>query len=169
MKSPTTTSESKGPFHHGAEGVPDPERLVEGFVKDLSTVALVKQISAEVGELAQKEMKLAKAELKADLKTEAMMVGGLGLAALAGLTTVNLLLVTVILALAETMPGWAAGLVVSGFTLAVAGVVALVAWGRRVPSFLSNTRGTLKEEIAWAKERLMRTRNQKHDGGTRVA
>lgn len=169
MKAPTTASEGKGLYHPGVEGESDPEKLVEGFVRDLSTVALVKQISAEVGELAQKEMQLAKAELKADLKSEAMMVGGLGLAALALLTTINLLLVTLILALAETMPGWAAGLVVSGFTLAVTGVVGLVAWGRRVPSFLANTRGTLREEIAWARERLMRGRNQKHDGGARVA
>jgi hypothetical protein len=168
MKSSTPASENKGPFHPGAE-LPDPTRLVEGFVRDLSTVALVKQISAEVGELAQKEMKLAKAELKADLKSEAIMVGGLGLAALALLTTINLLLVTVILALAETMPGWAAGLVVSGFMLAVTGVVGLMAWGRRVPSFLANTRGTLREEIAWARERLFRARSRKHDGGARVA
>jgi hypothetical protein len=169
MKSATATSAGKGFFHTSAESVPDPTELAEGFAKDLSTVALVRQISAEVGELAQKEMELAKAELKSDLKSEAMMVGGLGLAALAFLTTINLLLVTVILALAETMPGWAAGLVVSGFTLAVTGVVGLVAWSRRVPSFLASTRGTLREEIAWAKERLMRTSNRKHDGGTKVA
>jgi hypothetical protein len=168
MKSSTPASENRGPFHPDAE-LPDPRKLVEGFVKDLSTVALVKQISAEVGELAQKEMKLAKAELKADLKSEAIRVGGLGLAALALLTTINLLLVTVILALAETMPGWAAGLVVSGFMLAVTGVIGLVAWGRRVPSFLINTRGTLREEIAWARERFSRTHSKKHDGGARVA
>lgn len=166
MKSSSTVSGGKGPFHPYAE-VPDPSKLVEGFVRDMSTAALVKEISSEVGELAQKEMKLAKAELKSDIKSEAMMVGGLGLAALALLTTINLLLVTVILALAETMPGWAAGLVVSGFTLAVAGVIGLLAWGRRVPSFLANTRSTLREEIAWARTRLMRTRRGKHDGEAR--
>jgi hypothetical protein len=169
MKAPTTASGGKGPVVPHSEGLVDPERLAEGFAKDLSTVALVKRISSEVGDLARSEMRLAKAELKADLKSEAMRIGGLGLAALALLTTINLLLVTAILALAEAMPGWAAGLVVSGFTLAVAGGVGLTAWGRRMPSFLSVTRGTLREEIAWAKERLMRGRSRKNDGGTKVS
>ena len=123
--------------------------------RDLSTVELVKEITAEVGHLAQKHIELAKTELKADLKAEATTGAGLGLAALMVLTTVNLLLVTIVLALARTMPGWAAGLLVSGFTLVLAGIVALVAWNRRVRAPLERTRRTLKEDVQFTKERLV--------------
>jgi len=132
----------------------DPVALAEGLARDLSTVALIKEITAEVGQLAQQEVGLAKAELKANLKAEAKAAGGLGLAVLAALTTVDMLLVTVILALARTMPGWAAGLVVSGFTLAATGILGLLGWNMRARSVLARTRGILREEIGWAKQRL---------------
>lgn len=123
--------------------------------RDLSTVELVKEITAEVGRLAQKQIELARTELKADLKAEATTVGGLGLAALAGLATVNLLLVTLVLALAQSMPGWAAGLLVSALTLVFAGIVALVAWNKRVRKPLQRTRRTVKEDVQFTKERLV--------------
>lgn len=128
---------------------PDPSHA-----QDLSTVELVKQITNEVAHLAQKQIELAKTELKADLKAEAVVVGGLGLAALGTLTTVNLLLVTGILALAKRMPGWQAGLLVTGGTLIVTGVVAWVAWSKRVRSPLARTQRTLREDAEWTKGRL---------------
>ena len=123
--------------------------------RDLSTVELVKEITAEVGRLAQKHIELAKTELKADLKAEATTTAGLGLAALMLLATVNLLLVTLVLALARTMPGWAAGLLVSGLTLVLAGIVALVAWNKRVRTPLERTRRIVKEDVQFTKERLV--------------
>jgi hypothetical protein len=124
-------------------------------VQDLSTVELVKHITSEVGHLAQKQIELAKAELKADLKSEALMVGGLSLAVLTGLCTVNLLLVTVVLALATVLPGWQAGLVVSGVTLLTTAVVAAIAWSKRVRSPMARTKRTLQEDVQWTRERLV--------------
>lgn len=121
----------------------------------LSTVELVKQITTEVGHLAQKQVALAKAELKADLKTEAIMIGGLSLAALGGVCTINLLLVTIVFALATVMSGWLAALIVAGATLLCAAVVAAVAWSRRVRSPLARTKRTLQEDVQWTKERLV--------------
>ena len=123
--------------------------------RDLSTVELVKEITAEVGLLAQKQIELAKTELKADLKAEAKTVGGLGVAVLAGLATVNLLLVTLVLALAQTMRPWLAGLLVSALTLAVAGIVAVISWNKRVKSPLERTRRTVKEDVQFTKERMV--------------
>ncbi|MEP6651755.1 MAG: phage holin family protein [Myxococcales bacterium] len=123
--------------------------------RDLSTVELVKEITAEVGLLAQKQIELAKAELKADLRAEAATVGGLGVAALAALATVNLLLVTLVLALAQTMRPWLAGLLVSALTLVVAGIVALISWNKRVRSPLERTRRTVKEDVQFTKERMV--------------
>ncbi|MGD0838164.1 MAG: phage holin family protein [Polyangia bacterium] len=121
---------------------------------ELSTVELVRQITSEVGHLVQKQLELAKAELRANLKSEAIMVGGLSLAALAGLCTINLLLVTVALALTTVLPGWAAGLLVSGATLLITAVVATLAWSSRVRSPMSRTRRTLQEDVRWTRERL---------------
>jgi hypothetical protein len=121
---------------------------------DLSTVELVKEITAEVGHLVQKQIALAKAELKADLKAEATMVGGFGIAALGAVATLNLLLVTAVLALAQIMTGWKAGLLVSGVVLFAAVVVAGIAWSRRVRSPLARTQRTLREDVEWTKERL---------------
>lgn len=124
-------------------------------VQDLSTVELVRHITGEVGHLAQKQIELAKAELKADLKSEAIMVGGLSLAALTGLCTVNLLLVTVVLALATVLPGWQAGLIVSGVTLLTTAVVAAIAWNKRVRSPMARTKRSLQEDVQWTRERLV--------------
>lgn len=125
-------------------------------VQDLSTIALVKEISGEVGHLVTSQLELAKTELRADLRAEATTVRGLGIAALAALTTVSLLLVTAALALAQAqvMRPWAAGLLVSGVTLAVGGVVALMAWSKRVRSPLKRTRRTIRKDVQWTKERL---------------
>lgn len=123
--------------------------------RDLSTMELVKEITAEVGLLAQKQIELAKTELKADLKAEAATVGGLGVAALAALAAVNLLLVTLVLALAQTMRPWLAGLLVSALMLVVAGIVALVSWNKRVRSPLERTRRTVKEDVQFTKERMV--------------
>jgi len=131
--------------------VPAPEQRP---TRDLSTLELVKEITAEVGHLVQKQIALAKTELKADLKAEATMVGGFAIAALGAAATLNLLLVTAVLALAQVMSGWKAGLLVSGVVLLIAGVVAGIAWKRRVRSPLARTQRTLREDVEWTKERL---------------
>lgn len=144
---PATSQPVAPRTEHGANGVAN--------VEELSTVELVRHITTEVGHLAQKQIELAKAELKADLKTEAIMVGGLSLAAVTGLCTINLLLVTVVFALGTVMPGWGAGLIVSGATLLTTGVVAAVAWSRRVRSPMARTKRTLQEDVQWTKQRLI--------------
>jgi hypothetical protein len=120
----------------------------------LSTAELVKEITAEVGQLVRRQIDLAKAELKADLRSEAVMAGGLGIGAILGLTTLNMLFVTVALALAQVMPGWLAGLIVSAFLLGLAVIAALIGWSKRVRRPLARTRDSLKEDVRWTKERL---------------
>jgi apolipoprotein N-acyltransferase len=104
--------------------------------------------------LARKELELAKTELRVDLRSEARVAGGLGIAALAGLITINLLLVTSALALSLVMPAWAAGLIVSGVMLVLAVLFALVSWRRRLREPLAHTRRTLKDGVKWTKERF---------------
>jgi hypothetical protein len=70
------------------------ERDASPTAEALSTVDLVKEIAGQVAHLATKQIELAKVELKADLKSEAATVGGLGIAAVCSIATVNLLLMT---------------------------------------------------------------------------
>ncbi len=123
--------------------------------RDLSTVELVREITAEVTLLARKEIELARTELKANLKAEVMVVGGLSIAALAALCTINLLLVTAVLGLAMVLPGWGAGLIVSGITLVTTGIIAGLSWHKRVRKPLERTQRTLKDDVQWTKQRLV--------------
>jgi hypothetical protein len=130
------------------------ESLERRSLDRLGTSALVRRLVTQVELLAKKEFELAKAEVRADLRKEATAAGGLGIAAVVGIITVALLLVTVILALSLVLPAWAAGLIVSGATLVVAIVLALVSWTRRVRDPLARTRQSMKENIKWTRERL---------------
>jgi hypothetical protein len=122
--------------------------------QQLGTGALVRKIVSQAELLAKKELELAKTELRADLRSQAHVAEGLGIAAVAALVTVNLLLVTAALALSLVMPGWAAGLVVSGVMLTVTLLFATVSWHRRLREPMAHTRRTLKDGVRWTRERF---------------
>jgi uncharacterized membrane protein YqjE len=117
------------------------------------TRVLVRELASEVGALARKELELARAELKNDLRTEARTAARLGIAAGCAFLGVNLLLVTAIFALALVMPGWLAALLVTVVVLAVGAIAGGVGWMRRVRQPLARTRRTLKEDVRWIRER----------------
>jgi uncharacterized membrane protein YqjE len=104
--------------------------------------------------LARKEIELAKVEIKADLTSEVAMATTLGIAVVAALLGFNLLLVSLVLALAPYIAAWLGALVLGGMLLLVGLVVGYVGWQRRVSHPLAVTRKTLKEDVQWAKERL---------------
>jgi hypothetical protein len=122
--------------------------------QQLGTGALLKEIGSHLELLAKKQFELATTELRADLQSEVRAAGGIGIAALTGLAAINLLLVTGVLGLSQVMPGWQAGLLVSGATLLVAAVLGLVSWRRRLRDPMSRTRRTLKDDAKWSRERL---------------
>ena len=75
----------------------------------LGTGALMRKIVSQAELLAKKEIELAKTELRTDLRLEARVAEGLGVAAVAALVTVNLLLFTAALALSlrhAWLGGW---------------------------------------------------------------
>ena len=120
----------------------------------LSTLQLVKEIALQSGLLVKKQVELAKTELRADVRTEAKVAGGLGVAAICGIIAITLLLVTAAFALALVMPAWGAGLIVTGFVAAVAAVVAGVSWKRRVRQPMEASRHELKRGLHFTKERF---------------
>jgi hypothetical protein len=105
-------------------------------------------------ELVSKQLELATTELRADLKRETGVLAGLGVAGLAVLATLNLLLVTAVLAQAQWMAGWMAGLLLSACTLFAAATIGLVSWRRHVSAPLERTRRTVKDDVQWSKEKL---------------
>jgi putative superfamily III holin-X len=128
--------------------------LAARTTNELSAADTVRAIAAETEQLVRKQIELATTELKANFKAEAKAVESLGIAAVAGLVGLNLLLFTGALALATVMPAWAAGLLVTAVVLAVAGVFGLVGWRRRVTRPLALTREELKQNARFTKERM---------------
>lgn len=125
-----------------------------GHASDLPTRDLLRGIVTDAGELIRAEISLAKAELRANLHSSVTMAKGMAAAAVLALIGVTLLFVTVIFALANVLPGWAAALIVSGVVLAAAGIAFGVAWAKRIKHPLGHTRDQIKEDVRWAKERL---------------
>jgi len=121
-----------------------------------STRDLVTQLTQKTSLLARKEIELAKAELKDDVRTEIKMASGLGVAGVCALFTVQLLLVAVVFALFEggVLPGWAASLVVAAVVLAIGTAAGLWGWAKRVRQPLDTTRRSLQENVRFAKERI---------------
>ncbi len=121
-----------------------------------STKDLVTQLAQKASLLARKEIELAKAELKEDVRTEIRMASGLGVAGVCALFTVQLLLVAIVFALFEggVLPGWAASLVVAAVVLAVGTAAGLWGWAKRVRQPLDTTRRSIQDNVRFAKERI---------------
>jgi uncharacterized membrane protein YqjE len=120
------------------------------------TKDLVMQLAQKASLLAKKEIELAKAELKEDVRSEIKMASGLGVAGVCALVTLELLLTAIVFALfeAEVMPGWAAALVVAAVVLAVGTAAGLWGWAKRVRKPLDTTRRSIEENVRFAKERI---------------
>lgn len=123
-------------------------------VTHLSTLQLVKEIALNASLLVKKQVELARTELRADVRTEAKVAGGLTLAAVCAIITVTLLLMTAAFALALVMPAWGAGLIVSGVMAAAVAVLAGLSWRRRVRKPLATSRTALSRDIRFTKERF---------------
>lgn len=125
-------------------------------LRALSTRDLVTELAKKASALARKEVELAKAEIRTDLRAEVKMASGLGVAGVCALVTLQLLLTAVVLALMEggVMPGWAAALVVGAVVLAIGTAAGLWGWAKRVRKPLDTTRRSLEENVRWAKEQV---------------
>lgn len=121
---------------------------------DVPTGELLEQLVAKASKLARKEVELAKAELKRDIRAEAAMAKGLGIAGVCALVTLNLLCVALALFLGNWMPEWGGALVVAAGVMLIGTIAGFVGWKRRVTKPLEQTRRTLGEDVQWAKERI---------------
>ncbi|HON10625.1 MAG TPA: phage holin family protein [Chitinispirillaceae bacterium] len=136
------------------QGKSDQSNNREGRVSNLSLPQVIKEIWAQFSRLMRKEIELAKTELRADIRSEVAMLSGLGIAAVLVLLTISMLLVTLILALSEILPGWAAGLIVSGVLLLLSAIVAIISWRKLVKVPLKRTREVLEGDIKFTRGRF---------------
>lgn len=133
---------------------PDDGHTLALSAEDLSMRKLVGEITSKAYLLARKEVDLAKAELREDLRSQLTMMKAMAAAAVAGIAGLSVLLVAAVLGLALVMPGWLAALLVGGAVLALAAGLGFYGWSRRLRNPLDATRRTLREDLQWAKERL---------------
>lgn len=119
---------------------------------DLPTGHLLREITAKAGLLAQKEIELARTELKEHVDSQLAMAKSLAVAAVFGLASFQLLLVAGVFALTRFFEGWLAALLVAGVCLAIAAITGAIGWRKRLTQALPRTRRTLKADLEWAKE-----------------
>jgi hypothetical protein len=131
-----------------------PEHLESAPLEPLSTAELVGEIGSKAMLLVGKEIELARQEMKEDVRSEIAMVKGFAVAAVAALSTVNLLLVAAVFGLVDFVPGWLAALCLAGVTLLVAVIAGAIAWRKRVVAPMDLTRKSVKEDVQWAKEQI---------------
>jgi hypothetical protein len=123
-------------------------------VESMSSRAIVARAMEDAVQLARKEVELARAEMRENLRTELATAKRLGIGLVCALCTINLLLVAGALALGLVIAEWGAALIVAGAVLMVGAIFAWIGWSRRVTSPMESTRRSLKEDALWAKERL---------------
>jgi uncharacterized membrane protein YqjE len=95
-----------------------------------STADLIRRATEQLSTLVRDELALARAEMTEKLAHAgkgAGLFGGAGLVSLYGVFGV---LTAAVLGLSRVMPGWAAALVVGGFLLVLAGIMALAGRGQ---------------------------------------
>jgi hypothetical protein len=147
-KPPTPAAARKS----GAAETEWPRRPGRG-IAGLSTPRLVSSLTSELKGLIEKEVELAKAEIRVDLKAELKSVKWLGIAVALALCFLNMLFVALALLLAKWMALPVAVLVVAGALLAVTAFAALRGKAAFVKP-LETTRKTLDEGWTWAKNRI---------------
>ena len=119
---------------------------------------LVRSVTDGIRSLFRKEAELAKLEMVDAISARAKGAGMFAAAAVCGVFALAFLAAAGAAALAIVLPTWAAIAIVGGVFLAAGGVTLLVARGRmRSPSIApEQTRRTLQEDVAWAKQQIKR-------------
>lgn len=124
--------------------------------RDAGTGELVRQAAQQMSELMRAELRLAAAELKDKARHAGTGAGMLGGAALVALYGVAVLLAAAVAAIAVALPVWAAALIIGGFLMLVAGVLAIMgrAQARRAtPPKPEQAMGEARQTVAELKER----------------
>jgi uncharacterized membrane protein YqjE len=139
-----------------AAGATPPGAARAEGLRQMQTRELVAETGRKVSLLVKKEIELAKAELRAQVRSEIKMASGLGVAGICALIGLEMLLVALAFGLMEAgvLPGWGAALLIAGVVFAIGAAAGLWGWAKRVKKPLETTQRSLKEDVRWARERL---------------
>ena len=121
-------------------------------IRALPTRALVREISDKAALLARKEVQLATAEVKADLRSELGMAKGLAIGGLATLLGLNVLLLAAAVGLASLIPAWIAAMLMAAVLIGAGGALGYRCWTQRPTRPLALTRRMVRETARWAKD-----------------
>ena len=128
--------------------------MTESDASGLSTAQLVQNLADQVGALVRAELNLARAEMVSKTRRLAVGVGLLGLGAALAVFAAATLVATVVLALAEAMPAWAAALITAVALVLVAGLAVLMgrsALRRAAPPIPTQTLGDVQQDLVAVK------------------
>ncbi len=137
----------------GADGVQAPPS------QELSTAALVRQLSEQVSTLMRDELKLARLEMTRKGKAAGTGAGMLGRAGLIALYGVACLVACAVIAIAGAVTAWLAALIVGIALLAAAGIAALLGRSRlqrATPPVPQEAAESVKADVEEIKERTRR-------------
>jgi hypothetical protein len=128
--------------------------------RELPVAELLKQLSEQTATLVRQELALAKVELTAKGKKAGLGLGMFGGAGALGFYALGAITACLILALSTVLEGWLAALIVALLYGAVAGGLALTGKNKvreGVPPVPEQTLDSVKEDIAWTKQRATNT------------
>jgi inner membrane protein YhjD len=133
------------------------DRRQNGRPAELSTARLVGRMAGDVGLLVKKEVELARQEITEGISAKLQGAAAFGSAGALGLFVLGFLGAAAAAALDLVLPLWAALLIVAGFFLVVAAVVAVFGRSRiRQPVAPEQAKRTIKEDVEWARAQLRR-------------
>lgn len=130
-------------------------------LSDRSVADLLRQLSDQTAALVREELELARVELTEKGKQAGLGAGMFGAAGLLGLFAFGALMAAIIMAVGLAVTGWLAALIVAAAYGAVAGGLALSGKGhlsRGVPPTPDQTVSTVRDDVAYAKERAQEGR-----------
>lgn len=112
---------------------------------------LVGTLSEKTSQLVRDEIRLAKAEMAEKAKNAGAGIGMFVAAGVLAFFAVGTLIATIVLAIAEALPAWAAALIVTVVLLALAAVLALVGkkvLDKGVPPVPERAQESIKADVA---------------------
>ena len=130
-------------------------RFSFGARPTIGASAALKAVAQDTSELVRAEIELAKAEIAAGIKANAIGIGMMVAAGVLVWLAVQGLLLAAGFALALVVPAWASALIITGVLVVIAGILGFIAsrkLGTRVS--VDQAKTNVQEDVAWFKTHL---------------
>lgn len=121
----------------------------------MSSADLVKELTSNASLLVQRQVRLAKLEVKEELQKGKTMAVNLGVAGVTAYSGLIMLFVAAALGIGAALNGmyWLGALIVAAALFIPAAITGLLGYKKRITNPLPRTRSEISKEISWAKYR----------------